>query len=153
MADSVPQLSGPITIVGEEAVTATADDFASLPSAERDVRIDCNSGDHYTATWRGVSLADTLELAAIPGETTHVVVASSDGYRVCIDVETAADALLAFFQDGRPLAAAEAYESRFVSDGVDGPRTAKDVERIEAVTLEPGEDPEAYENLLLMDRD
>ena len=153
MADSVPQLSGPITIVGEETVRATADDFASLSFAERDVRIDCNSGDHYTATWRGVSLADALELATVPGETTHVVVASSDGYTVCVDVETAADALLAFFQDGRPLAAVESYESRFVTDGVDGPRTTKDVERIEAVALEGGEEPAAYEDLLLVGRD
>ena len=149
MADSVPQLSGSITIVGEGTVSASADDFASLPFSERDVRIDCNSGDHYTATWRGVSLADALELATIPEETTHVVVASSDGYTVCVDVETAADALLAFFQDGRPLTAVKDYESRFVTDGVDGPRTTKDVERIETVALEPGEEPTAYEDLLL----
>ncbi len=147
-----PVLSSPITVVGDDEVTVTGDDLAALPSRERAVRIDCNSGDHYTAVWRGVEVSALLELASVPGDTTHLLVESEDGYRVCVDVETALDALLAFFRDGRPLAEVADHESRFVAAGVDGPRTTKDVATLEAVALSPAEDPERLEELLLNER-
>ncbi|AEH37307.1 molybdopterin-dependent oxidoreductase [Halopiger xanaduensis] len=148
MADGdlrVPSLSSSIRLVGEETTTVDGDSLASLPLQERECEIVCATGDRYTETWYGVPVLELLERASVPPETTHLLVVSGDGYRACVAVETALEGLLALGKNGRPLADASDYETRFVAVGADGPRTVKDVGRIEAMTLEPGEDPEAYE--------
>ncbi|GAB3666007.1 molybdopterin-dependent oxidoreductase [Halopiger thermotolerans] len=148
MADGelrVPPLSSSIRIVGETETAIDGDALADCPLRERECEIVCATGDRYTETWYGVPVLELLERASVPPETTHLLVVSADGYRACVAVDTALEGLVALGKDGRPLADASDYETRFVAAGADGPRTVKDVARIEAVTLEPGEDPEAYE--------
>lgn len=142
-------LSTPIRVVGETTVTVT--DLATFPSRQRRVEVVCLSGDRYSGRWRGVPVSSLLERAGAPDSTTHLLVAAADGYRICVDVATVLEgaALLAYARDGVALADVADYETRFVAEGVDGPRTVKDVARLEAVSLAPGEDPEAYEELLL----
>ncbi|WP_265107934.1 molybdopterin-dependent oxidoreductase [Halosolutus halophilus] len=139
----VQSLSSPIRIVAEEHVTVLPDG----PIRSREIEIVCDSGDRYTDRWQGVPVLDLLERASVPAETTHLLVESTDGYRVCVDVEAALAGLVAIARNGIPLAAAAEYESRFVSDATRGPRTVKDVRRIETRSLSPGEDPDAYERL------
>ncbi|RKD97709.1 molybdopterin-dependent oxidoreductase [Halopiger aswanensis] len=148
MADGdlhVPSLSSSIRLVGEEETTIDGAALAALPLEERECEIVCATGDRYTEPWYGVPVLEVLERASVPPETTHLLVESADGYRACVAVDTALEGLLALGKNGRPLADAGDYETRFVAVGADGPRTVKDVARIEALTLEPGADPEAYE--------
>lgn len=149
MTDTDPTLSSPIRVVGETETSLTAAGLAALPSVERRVEIACASGDRYAAAWRGVPVSALLERAGSPADATHVLVEAADGYRVCVEVATALEGVLALFQNGRPLAETEDYETRFVAEGVDGPRTVKAVATIRAVALDPGEDPEDREDLLL----
>ncbi len=147
------EYSTPITLHGERTVEVTAADLATLPTVESRFEIICSSGDRYTETWRGVPLEGVLEYVSLPEATTHVLAESVDGYRICIDVLTALDGILAFYRTGRPLAEDGGYESRFVAKGIGGPRTVKDVTRIEALELGPDEDPTAYEDFLLAKRE
>lgn len=140
-------LSSPIELVADGTTSIDAATLSSLPTHEQELEIVCASGDRYTDTWRGVSVLDLLELASVPLETTHLLVESTDGYRVCVAIEPTLEGLLAFERNGKPLAAVADYETRFVSTGVDGPKTVKDVDRIETKALAPGEDPESYEEL------
>lgn len=142
-------LSRPIRIVGADAVRLAPADVASLPTAERRIEVVCDSGDRWEARWRGVPFPALVDRASVPDDTTHLLVESADGYRVCVDVPTALDGLLALARDGRALSDVEPYESRFLAPGLPGPRTVKDVVRVEAVRLEPGADPDAYEDLKL----
>lgn len=153
MTDSDPTLSSPIRVVGEVETRLTSEDLAALPSIERRVEIACASGDRYAAAWRGVPISALLERVGPPEDATHVVVEAADGYRVCVEISTALEGVFALFRDGRPLAETEDYETRFVAEGVDGPRTVKAVATIRSVAIEPGEDPEEREDLLLDDRD
>ncbi|MFC4541811.1 molybdopterin-dependent oxidoreductase [Halosolutus amylolyticus] len=141
----VEALTSPIRIVGEERVTVSPPELADLPIRSREFEIVCDSGDRHTDRWQGVPVLDLLERASVPAETTHLLVESTDGYRVCIDVEAALEGLVAVARNGEPLTAVADYESRFVSAGTRGPRTAKDVWRIEPRSLSPGEDPDVYE--------
>lgn len=143
----VQSLSSPIRVVGEECVTVLPDELADLPIRTREIEIVCDSGDRHTDRWQGVPVLALLDRASVPDETTHLLVESADGYRVCVDVEAALEGLVAFARNGDPLDAVADHESRFVSSGTAGPRTAKDVRRIETRSLSPGEDPNSYEQL------
>lgn len=156
--DLRPSLPEPIRILGDGTAPIDADTLATLPIDEREIEIVCSTGDRYTERWQGVAIMDVLETeaaaaASIPAETTHLLVESADGHRACVALEDALDGLLAFGRDGTPLGAEADYDSRFVAPGLTGPRTVKDVVRIEATTLEPGEDPESYERLLEVESD
>ena len=145
--DTVPALPSPIRIVADGTTTVDGATLADLPTVERDLTVVCASGDLEPGTWRGVAMLDLLELATVPPETTHLLVEAADGYRVCVPIEAALEGVLAFARDGEPFAAAGGHESRFVASGVKGPRTVKNVARLETVALSPGEDPESYEEL------
>lgn len=147
------EYSTPITLYGEETVEVTADDLATLPTVESRFEIVCSSGDRYTETWEGVPLEVVLEYVTFPEGTTHLLAESTDGYRICVDVLTALDSILAFSRSGKPLSEDGGYESRFVAKGISGPRTVKDVTRIEALELGPDEDPSTYEDFLLEERE
>ena len=146
------EYSTPITLRGEKTVEVTADDLDSLPRVESRFEIVCSSGDRYTETWQGVPVEGILEHVTLPEGTTHLLAESTDGYRICVDVLTALEGILAFSRSGKPLATDGGYESRFVAKGIGGPRTAKDVTRIEAMELKPDEDPHDYEDFLLDQR-
>ena len=143
----VETLPLPLRIVGDDTVVLTPDDIANLPFRSREIEIVCNSGDRSTDRWQGVPVLDLLDRAGVPAETTHLLVASFDGYQVCIGVDAALDGLLAIGRNGTSLAEVAEYETRFVSSGTDGPRTVKAVDRIETRSLAPEEDPSTYERL------
>lgn len=147
------EYSTPITLQGEGTAELTADDLATLPTVESRFEIVCSSGDRYTETWQGAPVADVLEYVSLPEGTTHLLAESVDGYRICVDVLTALDGILAFYRTGEPLSEDGGYETRFVAKGIGGPRTAKDVTRIEALELSPEDDPHAYEDFLLEERE
>ncbi|EMA39500.1 molybdopterin-dependent oxidoreductase [Halobiforma nitratireducens] len=153
-----PTLADSIQLIGENAATIDAATLADIPVEERTVEIVCSTGDRYTDRWQGVPIPDLLETkaaaaASFPPSTTHLLIESRDGQRGCVAVESALEGLLAIGKDGQPLEEIAGYESRFVAPDVLGPRTVKDIARIEAATLEPGEDPEAYERLLQIEAD
>lgn len=137
--------STPVTVVGDERVSLTHDVVRTLPAAERTVTTACASGVRHTSTWAGVPVDALLSLADAPGETTHVLVESTDGYRRCLDVATALDGLLAFVRDGTPIADRASFETRFVAPGTDGAETVKAVATLEARHLDAGTDPESFE--------
>ncbi|MFC6718338.1 molybdopterin-dependent oxidoreductase [Natrialbaceae archaeon GCM10025810] len=149
LADVPLELERPLSIAGTESVELSPSTLEALPRRERRIEVACLSGSRTSHVWCGAAIDDVLERAPIPDRTTHVLVESTDGYRVCVDVETALRGLLAFARDGDPLPDVADHETRFVTADVDGPRTVKDVARLEAATLSPGEDPESYEELLL----
>lgn len=96
----------------------------------------CSSGDRFSGEWRGVRVADLLHDA--PPETTHVRAVSADGYRAPVAVRDALGAIVATERldrdpDGLP---------RLVGERVPGPRTVRNLIRIEPVSLPPGADPE-----------
>lgn len=135
-----------LTVTGDTTETLTPAALESLPVETLEARINCASGNGYSASWEGIPLLEILDHTAAP-ETTHVLLTSADDYRVCIDIETASTGLLAFARDGDAFAANDDvdYDSRFVAVELDGARTTKDVAVIEAVTLAPDERPEEYE--------
>ena len=142
-----PPVSSPITVQGDERVSLSPEALASLPTEERTVTVACASGIRHTATWRGVPVIELLSAADVPDETTHVLVESEDGYRICVDIYAALDGMVAFFRDGTPIAAHEPYEARFIAPDIEGARTAKAVAVLEARHLDAGTDPETLEAL------
>ncbi|ELZ99447.1 hypothetical protein E6P09_00620 [Haloferax mediterranei ATCC 33500] len=132
---------------GDRQVSLSGADLATFPTDECTVTVKCASGTRHTATWTGIPVLDLLSEADLSDETTHVLVESDDGYRICIDVYAALDGLLAFARDGTPIADEKSYETRFIAPSIDGSRTAKDVQSIEARQLDPGTDPETLEDI------
>lgn len=132
----------PVTIAGREEVPLdeVPDGALDRLAVERTVGFDCSSGRHVSGVWRGVPVVPLLEHAGLPGGTTHLVVEGADGQAACVPVREAARGLLAFERDGERLGA-----PRFVAPDVAGPRAVKDVRRIAAVELDPGDSRQAYE--------
>jgi DMSO/TMAO reductase YedYZ molybdopterin-dependent catalytic subunit len=131
------------TATREAAIDITDVDLASRDGIERSFEIRCASGRRSMATWRGTPISAIVEGTAIPAETTHLVVASGDGYCACLDVHTALHGLLAVTRDGTPID--EADSPRFVAPDIEGIRMVKGVSTIEPVSLAPAEDPERFE--------
>jgi DMSO/TMAO reductase YedYZ molybdopterin-dependent catalytic subunit len=136
-----------VTVVGETSFTVTADSVSALEMATKSVEIVCATGSSYTAEWTGPTAGSLLEAASVSPETTHLVVESADDYRVTIPVPEALGGVLSYLKDGVPIGAEQDYVNRFVAPGTEGARDIKGVSRIEAVELDPGEDPESLENL------
>ncbi|MGB9955395.1 molybdopterin-dependent oxidoreductase [Haloferax prahovense] len=138
-----------------EAILVRGDDRASLsgaelldfPAEDRTVTVACASGTRHTATWTGVPVFDLFADVGLDDETTHLVVESDDGYRVCIDVYDALDAVLAYARDGTPIGEEYDYETRFIAPEIDGSRTVKGVRAVEACVLDPSTDPESLEDI------
>ncbi|AAV47342.1 unknown [Haloarcula marismortui ATCC 43049] len=111
------------------------------------VAFECASGDRIEREYTGVAVFDLLEAAAMPGDTTHVQFESVNGDLACIPLADLNGAVLALGDGpgtapGRP---------RFVSPRVLGPRTVKNVCRLQPRTLAASADREAYERLPLDD--
>lgn len=146
-SSSLPPISQPITVVADNQIRLTDDVLADMPTVDRTIEIVCNSGDRHTETWTGVRIGDVLERVSLPSAATHLLVTAADGYQICVALETARDGVLALVCDGRPIRDDRSYESRFVAADIDGPRTAKDVDRLEAIALDPSTDPTEYETI------
>ncbi|MFP4530122.1 MAG: molybdopterin-dependent oxidoreductase [Halodesulfurarchaeum sp.] len=136
-----------VTVVGEETFRVTPETLSSLEIETKAVEIVCATGSSYTADWLGPTAASLFEAASVPPGTTHLVVESADEYRVVVAVPEAIGGVLAYLKDGVPIGERQAYVNRFVAPGTEGARDIKGVARIEAVELEPDEDPESLENL------
>lgn len=138
-----------VRVVGERTVSVRAvplDADSTRGEVETvDWTFRCASGDQIGGPWTGVRIAELLEAAAAPADTTHVAVASADGYRACVPVAAALDGLLAARRDSEACEGAP----RFVAPDVAGPRTVKRVARVDALALPPDADPEDREELQL----
>lgn len=129
-----------VEILGEERLELTRDDLGARPTVERECAVVCASGDRTVATWTGVPVQDLVASAGAPPSTTHLLLTSTDGYRVCVGIAAALDALVAVTRDGEDLAAGNCG-TRFVGPDLDGKQSVKGVARIEPVSLDPGQDP------------
>jgi len=107
------------------------------------IGFECASGDWLESEGTGVRVLPLLEAAAFPEATTHVRFESANGDTACVPLRDLDGAIVALGAgegrvDGLP---------RFVSPRVLGPRTVKNLRRIEPLALAPGADREAYESL------
>lgn len=128
---------------GWESVSAILASSLEVELVEKRLQFDCTSGRTISASWLGVPLLELVETATgIPGETTHLVLTSSDGQTACISIAEAQGGLLATESNGDRLEA-----PRFVASGIAGPRAVKAVESIDPVTLEAHESRDEYESL------
>jgi len=152
-ASDATRESAGVTVVGDRTVSVPSDRRAlgdgdalsDVEVATREWSFRCASGDEIAGPWSGVPVAELVDAADAPAETTHLAVAGEDGYRVCVPVADGLDGLLAYRRDGTACAGAP----RFVAPGVSGVRTVKRVARIEAVVLSADADPEDFEALRL----
>ena len=104
--------------------------------------IDCATGDRETGEWRGLPLEAVLERGDPAPDATHLLVTGSDGYRVCLPLVEALDALVAVERLDRP---ADGSLPRFIGAGLEGTRSVRNVARLETAALASGEDPDEYE--------
>ncbi|MFB6266960.1 MAG: molybdopterin-dependent oxidoreductase [Halodesulfurarchaeum sp.] len=137
----------PVMVSGEHPLTLTQASLESFDRVSKRVTIVCASGETTTADWTGIPLRSLLDAADIPLETTHVTVASRDGYRVAVGIVDALGGLLATHKDGVPISREHPYENRFVAPRIDGARNVKGVSRIEPHSLRPHDHPESLENV------
>jgi DMSO/TMAO reductase YedYZ molybdopterin-dependent catalytic subunit len=105
----------------------------------------CGSGDPIAGHWRGIELAALL--GDIDAGATHLLVESTDGFRVCVPVAAAIEGILAVdrvdtdvFPRGLP---------RLVAPSLSGTRFVRRVATIEGRRLPPSADPADHEDLLL----
>ncbi|UPV75359.1 molybdopterin-dependent oxidoreductase [Halorussus limi] len=131
-----------VRVEGRETVVVSAARTRSddLPRATRTCTVECASGVRGTDEWAGVPV-DALAVAAdFPGETTHLHVAAAD-FAADVPIRPALGGILAFEREGDREDGAVGLP-RFVADGVPGERLVKRVERLSAVALDAGEEPE-----------
>lgn len=137
-----------VLVGGETPITLPATGERAGESFElttRTIRFQCASGDWLEDEWTGIPAGELLDAATMSPETTHAVVAAADGYRTCIEITALVESVIAYSAADR----SSAGFPRFVSAAVGGPRSVKNLVSVTPVELEPGEDPEAYEDLQL----
>jgi DMSO/TMAO reductase YedYZ molybdopterin-dependent catalytic subunit len=140
-----------VTVLGTTGERWHVTALRTLPVVERSCTVTCASGERTTGRWTGVPVAELVLRVAAPDRTTHLRIGGGDGYRACVPVAAALDGLVAYARDDTPLARTEPYAMRFVAPGVDGARLVKAPRRVEALALDPDEDPERLERLPLGD--
>lgn len=136
-----------LTVHGDGSARYDLAALRQLPRVERRCTVVCATGDRHTARWSGVPVPELLSAVGPPPATTHLRLESRDGYRVCVPVYDALDGLVADAREGAPLHECESYRTRFVAPGVDGERLVKGLRRVEALALDPGDDPDRLENV------
>jgi len=137
-----------VTVEGDRTVgvAATAADRARFGWTAREFAIHCHSGRVIEGRWRGVPFGPVTDAARVPPETTHFLVTARDGYRACVAVRDGRRALLGFDREAVQVSGGDATEGtpRFLARGLDSTEAVRDVDRIAAVAVPPGEDPLAY---------
>lgn len=128
----------------ELGLTASAVDMFVLQTERH--AIVCSSGDRETGEWRGIRVGDLLDRADPAADATHLMVTGADDYQVCVPLADTLEALLAVARLDAP---DDGALPRFLGTGVGGTRSVKRVRRLETVSLAPGEDAAAYEDLQL----
>ncbi|MFB6134840.1 MAG: molybdopterin-dependent oxidoreductase [Halanaeroarchaeum sp.] len=140
-------LPDPIRVIGREEVHLDADALRGFSVDRRSVEVVCATGSRYTSSWEGIGVTDLLDVASAPAETTHLLVASRDGYRIAIPLLDGFDGLLAIWKDGEPIGSSLPYHTRFVAPDIEGARDVKGVRTIRFLALDPEDDPESHEQI------
>jgi DMSO/TMAO reductase YedYZ molybdopterin-dependent catalytic subunit len=130
-----------VTVVGDSRAAFGPAALAAMPHVERRYTVACASGVRTTARWTGVPVTELLGRVDTPAETTHLRLASYDGYAVCVPVRDAFDGVVAYARAGERLSRSRPYATRFLAPGVDGERLVKGLERVETLVLAAGDDP------------
>lgn len=143
---STPAGSAPV-VVGSTELVLDTETLERLPFASRRVEVVCASGHRYEAEWTGVTVETLVDAVHPPADTTHLIVESTDGYRMAVPVAAGLVGVLAFQKDGVPIGETNPYPNRFVSPAIEGERDVKGVARIEFHALAPGSDPDAMERV------
>lgn len=117
---------------------------AAIEPVTWDGTMECSKAGTIDGPWTGIPLAALLEAADLPATTTHLRVHCRDGLVVCLGLREALDAVLAYARDDTLLTPDTV---RIVGPGIDSTRSARGVERLEPLALDPGEDTRDYEDL------
>lgn len=103
----------------------------------------CSSGEGFAGRYRGIGLADLFD--AFDPDTTHLLVESADGFRVCVSIRDASDGVLALERlDTR---AGPDELPRLVSPSLSATRFVRNVATIEGRRLSSSIDPGTLERL------
>lgn len=139
-----------VRVVGNSELTVPVSlpDDHGFATGSLDEEFRCESGDPIPGTWNGLDVGALLEAADTPPETTHLLVEGDDGFTACVPIGAAADGVLAFERNGPSNDA-----PRFAAPGISGTRTVKAVRRLEATVVDAAENPEAFEDLRLDERE
>lgn len=170
-----PQGRPDVTVEGERTVTVTDAPSARdrFGWSSREFAIHCHTGRVIEGRWTGFPVGALTEAARPPAETTHLLVTGRDGHTACVPASVVPGALLGFVRETVAVAYPDEGESyggpgaagdgsgeggrdddtrrptegtpRFLAEGVNSSHTVRDVAAIEAVTLDPAEDPRSYE--------
>ena len=103
-------------VVGE--LVLSLDDLRAMPQHEAELPIACVEGWSATRTWRGVRLADLLDLAGASSDASVTVSSLEDGLYGTADVNATQsrhpDTLLALDVEGEELALDHGYPVRLI---------------------------------------
>lgn len=136
-----------VTIEGREQVVVSASDSVpldsvpldSVPLESRVCTVECASGERATDEWTGVPVEALAVSAKFPEETTHLRLAARD-FKADVPIRAALGGILAFERTtGRD--DEQVGLPRFIADDVPGERLVKRVRRVNAVALDPDENP------------
>lgn len=105
--------------------------------------VTCVSGESEEGRWRGIPIQSLLSRVEADERFTHLLVTGKDGYRTCVAIRNALDAILAVARED---VETDGALPRFVGDKIDGQQSVARVEQIETVRLDPEEDASKYSN-------
>lgn len=159
-----------VTVAGDREVTVTdappaRDQFGWT---SREFAIHCHTGRVIEGRWTGFPVAELTEAADPAPETTHLLVTGRDGHRACVPVSVVPGGLLGFVREEIDVTYPDDGEGsgdwqdrepprddrddsrgdgtpRFLAEGVDSSHTVRNVATVEALSLDPDEDPHTYE--------
>jgi len=119
------------------------EDILDLPQVDRMQTLECISNPSggsliSNATWRGVKLADVLDLADMKDAAHEILMTAADGYFTSIPVDLALnpESLLVYEMNGGPLPVKNGYPLRVLLPGHYGQKQPKWITGIEVVTKE-----------------
>jgi DMSO/TMAO reductase YedYZ molybdopterin-dependent catalytic subunit len=118
-------------------------DIRALPSVEKQHTLTCISNDVGgdligNATWKGVRLADILQLVGVKEGVRKVALAGADGYEDSILLERAMNpgAVLVYEMDGAPLLPEHGFPLRLLVPNIYGMKNLKWITKIELLSSE-----------------
>ncbi|MFC7115782.1 molybdopterin-dependent oxidoreductase [Natronoarchaeum sp. GCM10025703] len=103
--------------------------------------VTCATGEYEEGRWRGVPIESLLSRVDADERSTHLLVTGEDGYRTCVAIRKAFDAMLAVARED---VETDGALPRFIGDKIDGQQSVARVKQIETVRLDPEEDASEY---------